>query len=127
VLENVALPLLLGGARQNEASESAQAALAALGLEEIGAKLPDELSGGQSQRVAVARALAGRPRFILADEPTGQLDRETAASVIDALVAAAISSGAALLVATHDREVSARLTTRWQVADGLLLVDDPPA
>ncbi len=87
----------------------------------LGAKLPEELSGGQSQRVAVAWALAGRPRLILADEPTGQLDHATAASVMSQLLIAAAESGAALVVSTHDPRVADRLAQRWQMADGQLL------
>ena len=127
VLENVELPLLLAGADRSAATTAARGALESLGLEDISGKLPDDLSGGQSQRVAIARALAGEPQLVLADEPTGQLDRETAASVVDALVAAAISCGAALLVATHDADISSRLTQRWRVVDGRLLLDDGPA
>ena len=121
VRENVALPLLLAGSDETDADEAARAALAALGLTEISAKLPDELSGGQAQRVAIARALASRPRLLLADEPTGQLDHDTATAVIDALINAAEQSDAALVVATHDPAVAARLATRWRVADGQLV------
>ena len=121
VLENVALPLLLGGQDEGAANDAARTALATLGLADLAAKLPDELSGGQSQRVAVARALASRPRLLLADEPTGQLDHETATTVIDALIDAAEHSGAALVVATHDPEVAARLAIHWRIADGRLL------
>jgi putative ABC transport system ATP-binding protein len=124
VLENVALPLLLAGEARTVADAVARAALEALGLADIAAKLPDELSGGQSQRVAIARAFAGTPRLLLADEPTGQLDRDTATSVMDTLVAAAIGGGATLVVATHDPEISSRLTTRWRVVDGRLDLDD---
>jgi len=124
VLENVALPLLLAGAEPATANESARAALTNLGLDGIAAKLPDELSGGQAQRVAIARALAGRPRLILADEPTGQLDHDTAAAVVDALLATAVRSGAALVIATHDQDTAARFATRWRVADGRLFADE---
>jgi ABC-type lipoprotein export system ATPase subunit len=118
VLENVELPLVLAGALV--ARERARATLARLGLAELGDKLPEEISGGQSQRVAVARALAGEPRLILADEPTGQLDHAAAADVIDVLLAAAAHAGAALVVCTHDPEIAARLATRWEMHSGSL-------
>jgi len=120
VLENVALPLLLGGTGAEAAEDEARRALGRLGLAELAGKLPEEISGGQSQRVAVARALAGRPRLILADEPTGQLDSAAAAAVIDVLLAAAEHSGAALLVSTHDRAVAERFPERWEIHSGSL-------
>jgi len=120
VIENVALPLLLGGATEAEAADAARHALVRLDLASLADKLPEELSGGQAQRVAVARALAGVPRFILADEPTGQLDHLTAAQVVDVLVAAADDCGAALVVATHDLAVADRLHRRWHLVDGRL-------
>ncbi len=120
VVENVALPLLLGGATEAEATDAARRALARLDLVSLADKLPEELSGGQAQRVAVARALAGVPRFILADEPTGQLDHVTGAQVVDVLVAAADDCGAALVVATHDLTVADRLRQRWHLVDGRL-------
>jgi putative ABC transport system ATP-binding protein len=85
--------------------------------------LPEELSGGQAQRVAAARVLAGRPRLILADEPTGQLDHHTGDRVITALLEAADRLGAALVVATHDPAVAERLDQRWAMAQGRL--DNP--
>jgi putative ABC transport system ATP-binding protein/lipoprotein-releasing system ATP-binding protein len=121
VVENVALPLLLAGVGPAEAGARASDALNALGLDALAAKLPEELSGGQAQRVAVARALASRPRLLLADEPTGQLDHANATSVIDALLAAAEADGAALVVTTHDERVAARLPLRWRLDDGRLL------
>ncbi len=118
VTENVALPLLLGGASETDAHAAAAAALARLHLCALATKLPEELSGGQAQRVAVARVLAGRPRLILADEPTGQLDHAAATVIVDALVETASHLGAGLVVTTHDQLVAARLATRWTMADG---------
>jgi ABC-type lipoprotein export system ATPase subunit len=124
VSENVALPLLLAGNGRERAAEGARTALARLGLEDLGAKLPEELSGGQAQRVAVARVLAGAPRLILADEPTGQLDHVAGAQVIDVLIETATATGAALVVSTHDDELAAGLAAQWRMADGRLRVDD---
>lgn len=121
VVENVALPLLLQGIERHAARHSALEALHALDLEAIASKLPEELSGGQAQRVAVARVLAGRPQIILADEPTGQLDHISGAVVIDALIAAATQAGAALIVNTHDASVAHRLDHRWSMTNGRLL------
>lgn len=121
VLENVALPLVLGGMSQAGASATALAALERLGLAGMANKLPEELSGGQAQRVAVARVLAGNPNLILADEPTGQLDHHYGAIVVEALIDAAIELGAALVISTHDYRVASRFTHRWTMADGRLL------
>ena len=120
VVENVALPLILAGVDRASAREGAMGALLRLGLDHLASKLPEELSGGQAQRVAVARVLAGRPVLILADEPTGQLDRHNAAVVIDALEQTASSIGAALVVNTHDPVVAERFSTRWTMRDGEL-------
>jgi putative ABC transport system ATP-binding protein len=122
--ENVALPLVLAGVEPLTATERAAAALTLLGVADLATKLPEELSGGQAQRVAVARVLAARPRLILADEPTGQLDRGTAAHVIDVLVAAADELGAALLITTHDPDVAARMQQRWPMHAGRLSTPD---
>jgi putative ABC transport system ATP-binding protein/lipoprotein-releasing system ATP-binding protein len=120
IRENVALPLVLGGEPDAAARRAADAALAQLGLADLGDKLPEEVSGGQAQRVAVARALVGRPRLILADEPTGQLDAASGAAVIDVLLAAAGQADAALVVSTHDPRVAARLAERWEMHSGRL-------
>ncbi len=120
VRENVALPLVLDGMRDRHARARAANALDVLALGELADKLPEEISGGQAQRVAVARALAGNPVLILADEPTGQLDRANGAVVIDVLLLAAEHSGAALLVSTHDATVSDRFPTCWRMHSGQL-------
>jgi putative ABC transport system ATP-binding protein len=118
VAENVALPLLLAGCSPADARARAEDQLAQLGLAELSNLLPEEISGGQAQRVGVARALINRPRLILADEPTGQLDRESAAVVIQALAESAARAGAGLVVSTHDPAVAGRLPIRWDMADG---------
>jgi putative ABC transport system ATP-binding protein/lipoprotein-releasing system ATP-binding protein len=120
VLENVAMPLVLAGATDSEARRLAGTALDLLDLVELSDKLPEEISGGQAQRVAVARALAGEPRLILADEPTGQLDVENGAAVVDVLLTTADLSNAALVVATHDPTVAERLDDRWEMHSGRL-------
>jgi ABC-type lipoprotein export system ATPase subunit len=124
VTENVELPLLLAGIDEKQARERAQAALRAAGLEELGSRLPEELSGGQAQRVAVARVLATGPRVILADEPTGQLDSAHAAEVAALLLEAAGRLGAALVLATHDETLASQLPVRWQMADGSMVMED---
>ncbi|WP_443732131.1 ABC transporter ATP-binding protein [Solirubrobacter ginsenosidimutans] len=123
VVENVELPLLLAG--EDDARARALAALERLQLRDLAEKLPEEISGGQAQRVAVARALVRGPRMILADEPTGQLDHVSAERVIDVLLAAADHAGAALVVSTHDPVVAARLDTRWKMASGRLSLEVP--
>jgi ABC-type lipoprotein export system ATPase subunit len=118
VLENIVLPLVIGGRTDRAAREVARDALATLNLEELADKLPEEISGGQAQRVAVARALAGEPSLILADEPTGQLDRINGAAVVDVLLAASEHAGSALVISTHDPSVAARLPERWEMHSG---------
>lgn len=124
VAENVALPLLLAGAGEDEATARARAALRRLDLDGLAGHLPEQISGGQAQRVALARVLAGRPRLILADEPTGQLDRATGDRVIEVMLDTADELDAALVVATHDPRVAARLSRRWRMADGRLRIGD---
>ena len=105
VAQNVGLPLLLLG-RPDPAR--VQQMLDAVGLGELGARLPAELSGGQLQRVAIARALVHRPGLLLADEPTGNLDPSTAAQVMDVLEQQARESGAALVLVTHSQAAAGR-------------------
>jgi ABC-type lipoprotein export system ATPase subunit len=120
VEENVALPLILAGERDDAAHARARAALDVLDLGGLADKLPEEISGGQAQRVAVARAVAGAPRLLLADEPTGQLDRDNGAALVDVLLAAAEHTDAALVISTHDPTVAGRLPERWEMARGRL-------
>ncbi|HEY2099009.1 MAG TPA: ATP-binding cassette domain-containing protein [Pseudonocardia sp.] len=120
VIENVGLPLLLTGEPAGAATARAAEMLRTVGIAELGAKLPEELSGGQAQRVALARALVTRPRLILADEPTGQLDRATGSHVISVLRQAALEFGAGLVVATHDHAVADRFDVRWRMCNGRL-------
>ena len=119
VIENVELPLLLGEGNA-AAREAAVKALIRIGLADIADKLPEELSGGQAQRVALARAIAGHPRLILADEPTGQLDRTTGMHVFDALLTHLADTDTALVVATHDLCVAKRMDMVWQMRRGVL-------
>ena len=105
VAQNIALPLMLLGQQDNQ---RVQSLLAAVGLEGLGAHLPQQLSGGQLQRVAIARALVHRPTLLLADEPTGNLDPTTAARVMDALLAQTRAQGAALVLVTHSPAAAAR-------------------
>lgn len=121
VEENVGLPLVLGGTTDQSAHRAARGALDLLDLLDLRDKLPEEISGGQAQRVAVARALAGEPRLILADEPTGQLDAVSGAAVVDVLLAAAEHSDAALVVCTHDPTVAERLPETWEMHSGRLI------
>ena len=105
VAQNVALPLMLLG--QSDAAR-VQQMLAAVGLADLGTRLPQQLSGGQLQRVAIARALVHRPALLLADEPTGNLDPTTAARVMDLLLAQTRENGASLVLVTHSDAAAAR-------------------
>ncbi|MFZ1882712.1 MAG: ATP-binding cassette domain-containing protein [Rhodoplanes sp.] len=119
VVENVELPLRLAGDIPSPRSE-AMKALEAVGLVSIADKLPDELSGGQAERVALARAIAPKPRLILADEPTGQLDHQMARRTIDALLRSAEGTDTAIVVATHDSSVAERMSITWLMEHGQL-------
>lgn len=120
-VENAAFPLLVQGVDPDEAEERASEALRLVGIRAVASHEPEELSGGQAQRVAIARALATRPALVLADEPTGKLDRSTGAHVVDLLVHACAEVGAGLVVATHDAAVARRMDTAWVLSDGELV------
>jgi putative ABC transport system ATP-binding protein/lipoprotein-releasing system ATP-binding protein len=121
VLENIEVPQLLAGDDPAKAREDASALLHALELEALADKLPEEISGGQAQRVAVARSLAARPDLILADEPTGQLDHASAAHLLDLVQRRLEGTDTALVIATHDLFVAGNMKTRWTMNHGVLL------
>jgi len=125
VSENVALPILLAGGAEADATAAAQVLIDEVGLSEMASKLPEEISGGQAQRAGVARALVGRPRLILADEPTGQLDRASAAELITMMFRHVEAAGAALVIASHDASVAERMPLRWTMTDRKLQTEAP--
>jgi putative ABC transport system ATP-binding protein len=118
-LENVALPLQLMGKDSLEAETLAREALASVGLEARARHRAFELSGGEQQRVALARVLAKRPRLLLADEPTGQLDSETSAAIIDLI--RSFRGRTTIIVATHDDAVAAMADRTIRIEDGRLI------
>ena len=119
-LENVAMPLLIRRTPREEAMASAAEILKKVGLAHRMEHMPGELSGGERQRAAVARALVTKPKCILADEPTGNLDRLTAHAVFDLLLEMNQTQGVALVVVTHDLELSAKLKRQYKLVDGQL-------
>ena len=122
-VENVELPLLLAGRSPKEARAAAAQTLERVGLGHRLVHRPPELSGGEQQRVAVARALAGSPAIVWADEPTGNLDSETAGSVMD-LLRELHGEGLTVLLVTHDEAIGATAERRVVVRDGAIVGDD---
>jgi putative ABC transport system ATP-binding protein len=120
-LENVMTPLELAGA--TDARPRAEAELIAVGLGHRLHHYPTQLSGGEQQRVAIARALAGRPALVFADEPTGNLDAATGASIIDLLFARRAEAGATLVIITHDAGLAAKCERVVTLADGRIASD----
>ncbi|RXT55229.1 ABC transporter [Bosea sp. Tri-44] len=120
-LENVILPQRIRGLGKTEAKSRATELLSFLGLGERLDHLPGELSGGEQQRVAIGRAVANAPRVLLADEPTGNLDPQTALHVFNTLVALARASGLAALIATHNLDLARRMDRQVTIRDGLVV------
>jgi lipoprotein-releasing system ATP-binding protein len=120
-LENVVMPQMIAGRSRKEAAVRARELLTALGLAARIDHRPAELSGGEQQRTAIARALANGPRLILADEPTGNLDPHTAAHVFDALIRLIHTTGVAALIATHNLELAGRMDRILRMEDGHLV------
>jgi putative ABC transport system ATP-binding protein len=125
--ENVALPLLLDGARRAEALGKARGWLERLGLDGLGGHRSGELSGGQAQRVALARGLVTAPRVLFADEPTGSLDSLTGEQVMELLVASAREQGTTVILVTHEPRVAAYADREVIVRDGRVSGDAPVA
>ena len=119
-LENVMLPMLIKGIKKREAEEHAAFLLEKLKLSYRLKHRPAELSGGEQQRVAIARALANQPKLLLADEPTGNLDPDTAEEVFSALLSIIKETGLAALVATHNLELAARMDKQYRLVNGVL-------
>jgi len=124
-LENVVIPQMIRGSSRREASQRARQLLTTMGLAERVDHRPAQLSGGEQQRTAIARALANDPRLILADEPTGNLDPQTAEHVFEALIHLIRTTGVAALIATHNLDLARRMDRVLRLEGGLLVEVQP--
>lgn len=120
-LENIVLPQLAAGAKRSQAQDHARSLLALVGLSDRADHRPGELSGGEQQRTAFCRALANRPKVLLADEPTGNLDPATSDVVFDALLQGVRDTGLSAFIATHNPELAARMDRIVHLKDGQLV------
>jgi lipoprotein-releasing system ATP-binding protein len=123
-LENIAMPLLIRRTPFHSACAEARDWLEKIGLQQRALHKPGELSGGERQRVALARALVTRPDCLLADEPTGNLDQQTAAQMLELMLGLNREMDTALVVVTHDLDIAARMQHRWHMLDGVLTAGD---
>ncbi|TFD71082.1 ABC transporter ATP-binding protein [Cryobacterium sp. Hb1] len=123
-VDNITIPLLLGGMRRRQALKEAHGWLDRLGLETAAAKLPGELSGGEAQRIAIARALVAHPSVLFADEPTGSLDSLAAENVLTAMLELVRQAGTTLVMITHDPRTAAYADREIIVRDGQLAAGD---
>jgi len=126
-LENAMMPLLIAGESRAAAAARAGELLARVGLAARAEHRPGRLSGGEQQRVAIVRAVANRPRVLLADEPTGNLDPRIAADVFDALLDLVRNTGLAALIATHNPEIAGKMDRILRMEDGVLIEENRPA
>ncbi len=124
-VENVEVPLVLAGQAPAERRRRALALLEHVGLTERAGHRPDQLSGGEQQRVAVARALVHGPRLLLADEPTGNLDSETGARIVELLLASQREQGCTVVIATHNETLAERADQRIRLRDGRIQAPSP--
>jgi len=126
ILENVKLPLMYKGLKESEQTERAMEALKRVGIDDKYHHKPSQLSGGQQQRASIARALAGSPSVILADEPTGALDSKTSAEVIDFLINLNLLGNTIILI-THDNSIAAKAKRVIRIHDGKIIYDGVPS
>jgi putative ABC transport system ATP-binding protein len=124
VLENLLLPIELNGPVGEKERDRAETILAEVGLSDRGDSFPDRLSGGEQQRIAIARSLVHRPRVVLADEPTGNLDEDTGERVVSLLEGLVVSEGLTLVVVTHSRELAGRMDRMLRVSHGVLTSEE---
>jgi putative ABC transport system ATP-binding protein len=119
--ENIALPMRFMGYGRSERKKRVEELLSLMGLEDKGGNRPSELSGGQQQRIAIARALANNPKIILADEPTGNLDTKTGASIMDFLLQLNREESRTLVMVTHDERIATKADREIHIRDGLVV------